>query len=384
MLDSTRDRLLLACAKGRWHPKALEEARQIVCERDVDWDNFHARVAKHSMAPLIFHTLKDDEGILPSWVMEKLQSAYYHSARRNTLLYQELDHIVLAFNEAQIPVILLKGVALATAAYGNVALRPMADIDIMVRREDMRRAERLFLEHGYEVRDHAHSYLRHATFTRESNGWSGHIEVHRHIVSSAYYRKAIPEEWLWKHSIEVTIEGNSVLVLSPEAAILHTCLHMLDHIAAEGTLLWLCDIVEIARCHEIDWDALVGRAAEFKITLPVRSILRETKELFDLPMPDDVLQRMFAYQSGFLEKKAYESCLSPTRSSASKTLLDFFAGEGLGARFGLLLPRLFPSRNYMMARYSIRNPRLVPVYYPYMIARAVLDGLRALGHSQAG
>jgi hypothetical protein len=384
MIDPARDWLLLACVKGRWHPKALEEARQIVHERDVDWDNFCAQVAKHSVAPLIHHTLRDDHTILPTWVKEKLQAAYYQSARRNTLIYQELGQIVHAFNEAQIPVILLKGVALATAAYGNVALRPMADIDIMVRTEDMRRAEELFLEHGYEARNHAHSYLRHATFTRESNGWSAHIEVHRHIVSSAYYRRSITEEWLWKDSVELTMEDNSALMLSPEATILHSCLHMVDHIATEGTLLWLWDIVELSQCHDIDWDTLVGRAAQFKITLPVRSILRETKELFDLPIPDHVLQRMLACQPGFLEKKAYKSCLSPARSSTSKTFLDFFAVGGLVTKFRLLFSRLFPSRDYMMARYSIRNPRLVPVYYPYMIARAVLDSLRALGHSQPG
>jgi hypothetical protein len=384
MIDPTRDRLLLACVKGRWDAQAREEVRQIVDENDVDWDGFCVQVGKHSMAPLIYHTLRDDDTILPLWVKEKLQSAYYQSARRNTLLYQELDQIVHVLNDAKIPVILLKGAALAIGVYGNIALRPMADIDLLVRKENMSRTEELFLEHGYEIHDHADSYLRHATFTREDSGWPCRVEVHRHMVSSAYYRRSIPEKWLWPDPIEVIIDNASSLRLSPDAAIFHASLHVLDHIAIESTLLWLWDIVEISQCHDIDWDTLADRTIKFKIVLPIRSMLLECKELLDLPIPDDVLERMFALGAGFLEKKAYQFCLSPVRSSAGKTFLDLFAGEGLSGRFRLLSSRLFPSRDYMMARYSIRNARLVPLYYPYMIAKAVLDSFRALARSQLG
>jgi hypothetical protein len=384
MIDPARDKLLLASVKARWDSQALEDARQIVHEDDVDWDGFCAQVGKHSMAPLIYDTLKDDGTILPAWVKEKLRSAYYQSARRNALLYHELTQIVRAFSEAQIPVILLKGAALAIGVYDNIALRPMADIDLLVKTEDMPRAKGLFLQHGYEVRDHAHSYLRHATFTGGSNGWTAHIEVHRHIISSAYYRRSIPEEWLWQDPVELTIGDTLALRLSSEAAILHACLHMLDHIAVDSNLLWLWDIVEISRRDDIDWNTLVDRADQFKTVLPIRSTLQESKELLNLPVPDHVLHRILTFRPGFLEKKAYESCLSPARSSASKTFFDFMAVEGLFTKFRLLLSRLFPSRDYMMARYSIRNPSLVPLYYPYMIAKAVLDSFSALARFHDG
>ena len=79
-----------------------------------------------------------------------------------------------------------------------------------------------------------------------------------------------------------------------------------------------------------------------------------------------------------MERNAYQFCLSGRRSSASKTLFDFLATRGLRARGHYLRSRLFPSREYMIARYSIREPRLVPLYYPRMILQAALDGFRAL------
>jgi len=384
-IDPAKDRLLLACVKGRWDPRALEEARQIVHENDVDWDDFWAQASSHSVAPLIYHTLRDDSTILPVWAKEKLQSAYYQSARHNTLLYEELGEIVHAFNDARVPVILLKGAALAKEVYGNIALRPMGDLDILVKREDMARAGELFLRRGYLVRDHAHSYLRHATFTRGNSHWATHIEPHWHIVSSAYYRRSIPAEWLWQDPVELTIGDVTALRLSPQAAIFHACLHMLDHIGIKDSLLfWLCDIVEISRRHDIDWDTLADRAVQFKIVLPVRSILQESRKLLNLRIPDHVLQRMLAHRTGFLEKKAHQFCLSPVRSSASKAFYDFFAVEGLPTKFRLLFSRLLPDRDYMIARYSIRNPRLVPLYYPYMIGQAVLDSFKTLARSRRG
>lgn len=378
MIDPARDRLLLACARGRWDPQALEEARQIVHENEVDWHNFSAQASSHSVAPLIYHTLKDDDTILPTWVKEKLRSAYYQSAVHNALICEALGEIVHAFNEARIPLILLKGAALAKEVYGNIALRPMSDMDILLRQQDMRRAEELLVQQGYEVHTQPDSYPRHATFSERKSGWADHIEAHRHIISSIYYRRTIPEEWLWEHAVEVTIGDARALRLSPEAAIIHSCLHMLDHIYTKGTLLWLGDIVEISQRHDIDWATLADTATRFKIALPVRSVLRESKELLNLRIPDHVLQPMLTRPTGFLERKAYQFCLSPGRSTASKTLFDLFAVEGISAKLEFLFSRPFLSREFMMVRYPIRNPRLVPLYYPFMIGRAVLDGFKAL------
>ncbi len=378
MIDPARDRLLLACARGRWDPQALEEARQIVHENEVDWHDFSAQASSHSVAPLIYHTLRDDDTILPTWVKEKLRGAYYQSAVYNALLYQALGEIMHAFNEARIPLVLLKGAALAKEVYGNIALRPMSDIDILLRQGDMYTVEELLVQQGYQIHTEGDSYPRHATFSERKSGWANHIEAHRHIISSIYYRRTIPEEWLWEHAVEVTMGDARALRLSPEAAIIHSCLHMLDHIYTKGTLLWLCDIVEISQRHDVDWATLADAATRFKIALPVRSVLQESRELLNLSISEDVIERVLTLPAGFLERKAYQFCLSPGRTKASKTLFDLFAVEGISAKLEFLFSRPFLSREYMMVRYPIRNPRLVPLYYPFMIGRAVLDGFKAL------
>jgi hypothetical protein len=378
MIRQTDNNLLLACVRARWSTQAAEEARRIVLETDVNWDEFLERAAKDSVAPLIYHTLRDGHGILPAWVKQRLREDYYLSAVRNTLLHQELAKILATFNAAGLPVIVLKGAALAQELYGNIALRPMSDIDLLVKSEEITSAQKLLLQSGYSPIELAHPTGRHSTFEGDNTGYRVHIEVHSHIVSSAYYRSTIPEDWLWHDPVRLSVGDTPALMLSPEGTVVHSCLHLLDHVAVPGSLLWLCDIKETSQHHDIGWEAFVDKLVHFRITSPVRSVLLECSRLLFLPIPERARERLLAHQPGFWERRAYQLCLSPTRSTVSRTLFDLFAIQGVPAKAHYLHSRLLPDRDYMMARYSIGDPRLVPLYYPLMITRAIADGLKAL------
>jgi len=372
------DPLLLSCVRARYHQEALDEARHMVRKGDVDWEQFLRQTLRHNVGPLVHDTLRVNDEILPPWVKEELRSTYYQAAARNTTFYEELAAIVRAFDEENLPLILLKGAALAQGTYENVALRPMGDLDLLVRGEMMPRAEQLFSRKGYLVLAGADSHSRHMTLRHPDSASGAHVEVHRHIVSSAYYRRAIPEEWLWRDSVQLPIDGVPARTLSPEASVIHCCLHFLDHTGTRGALLWLCDIAEIARRANLDWNGLADTLNRFRIVLPVRSVMLTCHELLGLPIPPHSLQEILSLRPGFVEQKAYQFCLSSQRSQASKTLFDVLATRGLQNRVRLLASRLFPSPEYMESRYSIRHNWLVPLYYPRMILEATLNGLRAL------
>jgi len=120
MIEWDIDSLLLCCVRARYDTEALDEARQIVRADEVGWDQFLRQARVHAVAPLVYDTLRDDREILPDWVREELRTTYYETAAQNALRFRELAGIVQAFNEAAIPVIVLKGAALD----GIRALRP--------------------------------------------------------------------------------------------------------------------------------------------------------------------------------------------------------------------------------------------------------------------
>lgn len=259
-----------------------------------------------------------------------------------------------------------------------IALRPMSDIDLLVKSEDITSGQQLLLRSGYSPIELAHPTGRHSTFEADNTGYRVQIEVHSHIVSLAYYRSTIPEDWLWHDPVRLTVGDTPSLMLSPEGIMVHSCLHLLDHVAVPGSLLWLCDIKEISQRRDIGWSAFVDNLVHFRIASPVTSVLFECSRLLGLPIPEPVRERLLAHQPGFWERRAYELCLSPARSTVSRTLFDLFSIHGVSAKTQYLRSRLLPDRDYMMARYSISDPRLVPLYYPLMITRAITNGLKAV------
>jgi hypothetical protein len=89
---------------------------------------------------LVFYRLhKDgiDKNEIPPEVREEFKEDYYLNATKNTLIFRELGRVLAAFHKAGLPVIVLKGAALAEPVYGNVALRPMSAADLLIRKEDL-------------------------------------------------------------------------------------------------------------------------------------------------------------------------------------------------------------------------------------------------------
>ncbi len=60
-------------------------------------------------------------------ILLRLKKEYQWSLARNMILFDELNRVLKAFNEAGIEVIVLKGAALAQTVYPDIALRPMGE-----------------------------------------------------------------------------------------------------------------------------------------------------------------------------------------------------------------------------------------------------------------
>ncbi len=108
-------------------------------------------------------------------------------------LYRELAQVVRACNDAGVPVILLKGAHLAEAVYGNIALRPMVDVDLLVKQADLMRVHDILIGQGYalaEKSDAACSVVRHMPpFTKDG---VPRIEIHYYYCRAAVFRQVRP------------------------------------------------------------------------------------------------------------------------------------------------------------------------------------------------
>ncbi|NJO19181.1 MAG: nucleotidyltransferase family protein [Spirulinaceae cyanobacterium RM2_2_10] len=107
---------------------------------------------RHGVAPLLYWQLRDSETVaseLPEW-RSQLEAQFQASLRRNFLLSSALVKLLDALRQQAIAAITFKGPALAAQLYGNLGLRQVSDIDILVAPADLAAAQAVLAMLGYE------------------------------------------------------------------------------------------------------------------------------------------------------------------------------------------------------------------------------------------
>ena len=132
-------RLLLACLSE--DPQQFEQL-SLTGIQAVDWQELVTLSQVQGVAPLVYQRLTQQHSsvYVPSAVLEKLREVYLVNLKRNMRLYRDLEQILGRLAERQIPVIPLKGVFLAEKVYGNIGLRPMVDVDLLLPRPELAKA----------------------------------------------------------------------------------------------------------------------------------------------------------------------------------------------------------------------------------------------------
>lgn len=287
-------RLLVACAKADLTAEDLRLIRQDLTCPDLDWEYVATASCAHGIAPLIYHSLQRSGGttLLPSGAAETLRTSYYGNAARNYLLYDELRKVLKAFRDEGIGVIVLKGAALAETVYPNRTLRPMSDIDLLVRKENLSNVEAKLIGMGYvlekriETKEYYIEHHYHWVFTKRS---ATSIEIHWHIQRpTSPFR--IDIDGLWQRAQWTKIAAAEALVLSPEDLLLHLCQHMHKHNLIGG-IRPLCDIAHVVEHYNnaINWMEFRTRSSQWGISPYVYLALYLAKELLDARIPRSFL-----------------------------------------------------------------------------------------------
>jgi Uncharacterised nucleotidyltransferase len=290
---SLERRLLLACARAR----LTAEDCQRICELagpNLDWDQLVSVSYAHGIAPLVYHSLAESDviGLVPAAETQTLRSSYYANAARNSLLYDDLKKLLLALRQEKIDVIVLKGAALSETVYSHRALRPMSDIDLLVRKEQLIKVESKLLAMGYLFDGHGKTkefYLEHRyhwVFAKRSDIG---IEMHWHIKRPER-PFSIDIDGFWERAQWTKIAGVEALVLSPEDLVLYLCQHFWKHNLVGG-IRPLCDIAETTRYYGdgIDWTKMANISSEWGMNAGSYLVLSLARELLDAPIPKDFL-----------------------------------------------------------------------------------------------
>lgn len=366
--------LLLSCRTeiGGRDRNALSE----ILER-VDWGRFLKKARQEGVSPLVFSRLpkiiinRDD---IPRYVREKLKEDYYLNAARNTLIFEELGRVLEAFKKAGLQVIVLKGAALADIVYGNLALRPMYDVDLLVRKEDLYQIDNELKRFGYfsydgavdDIDPFSPAYLTSLLYQNSSRN-SLAIHIHWHFVNSTipneYYIRNIKIEDIWQDAEKTDIAGVETWVMAPHHLLIHLSEHAFKH--SLGRLSLFCDINEAINCYQerLDWDLLIKDSFKFGLNRMVYLALYFTSRFLGVKMPEDVLLRLRPERFSLYEKIFIKLVSNNHRFYGMGYLVHLSGNKGISEKARFVLRTLFPPRHFIARRLRISQEKVSPIFY---------------------
>jgi hypothetical protein len=293
--------LLIAGARLRPAGRDFRHLEKELTSSGVNWDRVVNQALRHDIAPLIYRNGRDLRKTGPAAAaFEKLRAAYLANAARNALLFQELQKVLETFREHTKSTIVLKGAALAEMVYRDRALRPMADLDLLVRQQDLIEIEEILNALEYTLDEKQQStrewcfehHYRLAFVKRVCSSVVIRCEIHWHLDRPAL-PFAIDTEGVWKRATAARIAGVPALILSAEDLLLHLCLHTCKH-GLIGVFRAFCDIAEVVRRFRQDlyWEQVVSRASGWRANQFIYVPLRIAQQLLGADVPETIMKAL--------------------------------------------------------------------------------------------
>lgn len=298
----------------------------------------------------------------------------------------ELETILGALWTARVPTMLLKGAALSLCRsatdsppglplYDRPDLRPMTDVDLLVRPADAARAiealescgcrrgmallnDDLFPEWYYELEFFGPSPqpLR--------------IDLHARPLRPLPLARWMPEDALWAQSREARVGDTSVRVPGPEAMLIHLAAHAAFHGCRR--LIWVYDLHRTLEQQSVslNWDIVVSLARRWRLAAAVYSALQRCKELFESVTPDTALNAL-ARGGDWRQRLVLRTAPDDARSGLRQVMVNLLCTPGLRFRAGYLATVLRADRRHLGELYRHRHPGWVTCAQLYRAARAL-------------
>ncbi|WP_454862022.1 nucleotidyltransferase domain-containing protein [Peribacillus frigoritolerans] len=215
---------------------------------DINWDDFLYLARHHRIYPLVYSKLKKlNEDLIPIQIIQTLNQEYKKNTYQMLQLCAEMEQVSNLFTENQIRLLFLKGPVIAADIYGDISLRTSKDLDILIPRTDLKRAEELLLNQGYEiVEDQATLYewkwsKHHVTYFHPQKRIE--LEIHWRLHPAPTKEPNFNELWERKRISKLT--SYPVYFLGEEDLFLFLVAHGARH--GWFRLRWLVDIDQMIR-----------------------------------------------------------------------------------------------------------------------------------------
>ena len=227
-----------------------------------------AAARRHGLLAILHRSVQGKcSGETPAGLRERLRDLYTRNAERNLRISVQLIAVVERLERAGVHVVPFKGPVLAEAVYGDVGMRQFADVDVLVARDDVRRAGDVLASLGFELAHGSRgvddallqSAESQAGFCQRTTRTC--LELHWR-TGPRFAHASLPAEDLIAAAVPATLLGRTIPGLTPADTYLVICVHAAHHLWDQ--LEHAAALARLIRGGAIeDWPRLLDRAAAY-------------------------------------------------------------------------------------------------------------------------
>jgi len=365
---------------NRWRDENYRPASQ-----DMDWLRFAKILTHNRMSVLAMQIFERVDISIPADARKLIREQAEKYERFASKLGNALVTYLKSAETRDIKTIVLKGLWMCEKIYQNPAIRPGADIDILVQRDDVDACLNLLSEQGigefwpnllkdeYFTRHHLHQQ-------RSNPDLSIWFEIHW-AFDHPYTLLTVDYESIFARAQRSTLLNAPIQEMALPDLLLSLAIHLVKHavylpslhdradlprtILADGMLMYYLDITEVLKQNkEIDWDLTIQRAREWGAVDILGSVLQVCKKHFDVPIPDEVISALQVTKPWMVTRKlmarAAEQKLAAYEGRQGSRLWTFLLASN-GAfilrpiRMLETISYFFPPADFLHRKYGTSN-----------------------------
>ncbi|MBU0718411.1 MAG: nucleotidyltransferase family protein [Planctomycetes bacterium] len=343
---------------------------------EPDWIAFVEDARGSGLAGLVLEHAARCRITLPTSTCDRLRHLATAVAAANLHLQSELTEIVRWFNEADVPVMLLKGAALNLTVYPRPDLRPMSDLDLLVRPGDAERALSLLQGHGCRqglelVRRDFFPEFYHEVELFTGSPRPARIDLHARPLRPLRVARIMPDDALWDDAQLVQVGDARAAIPRPEAMFIHLAAHAAYHGCAR--LLWLYDLKRVADAYResLDWELVTRWAGRWRLSLSVLRALEGATEQFGPFAPSVVMDTLSEQPVSWQDRLVLAHAPRDAAAPISHVAVNLAFTPGLRFRLRYLLALLRAERPHLAEIYPYRHPGWPVMAHAWRLLRAI-------------
>lgn len=361
-----------------WNPGSLELAEHSVSPAVVNL------ALCHGAGPFLYRIVQNAGLSIAPELEQALAQTYYSTAADNAIQFHRTEEVLAGLASRNIPVVLLKGAALASCLYHNIALRPIGDMDLLVPLAQAAGSCEIMAGLGYEpveieLKPGANLAYNSGIVFAHSRHPRVLMEVHWYLLDVPYYFRKVPMDWFWRNTEMCEIAGHPVHVLNHEANLIYLPAHLALHHRFQG-LRWYLDLALLLHKHQqaIDWEKVITAAQEFELLRVLQVTLDRLASYWpSLPL-SGIRHRLSTLQPTRFEKRLFRLLTAEPRQPFLDFYTDIVSLPGIPARAQFVLSNIFPQAAYMSKRYGIDQAWKLPFWYLYRMGDGLVKMARTL------